>query len=250
MPRSIITAVMLVGALALAGCLDGGDSDPTGDANDTGPDDGDAEKSVIERFWSDRASGKTPANITFTWEVEVDDDRATWDLDFGDGSSESGTLDEPEGSILHSYDEDGLYRATFTVEWSDKQDESSMNLFFETPRELPDEWVFEYGPSAGCAGDFALCVSAEQGPEAEPVDGHWQELDKRYWDLEFHVLVEPGEDSDCTAYDEDLEPIADLNGGSGPCDGRLPEETKWLFMYSYGAPSLSMELEFFEPEEE
>lgn len=249
MRQSILAAFLLLCALVLAGCMAGDDPGPAG--NGEGTPDEEQEESVIQRFWSDRASGKTPANITFTWEVETDDDRATWHLDFGDGSSENGNLDEPEGSTLHTYDEDGLYRATLTVEHgTDQQDQSAMNLFFETPRELPDEWVFEYGPSLGCAGDFAVCVSAEQGPEGEPVDGYWQELDKRYWDLEFLVLVEPGEDSDCTAYDEDLEPITELNGGSGPCDGRLPQGTKWLFMYSYAAPSLSMELEFFEPEED
>ncbi len=111
----------------------------------------------------------------------------------------------------------------------------------------PDQLVFEYGPSLGCVGDFAVCISAQLGPDQPAIDGFWQELDESYWGLSFIVTtsLEPYEDTDCTAYDENQEPIeADLNNGAGPCEGALPKDTKWLFLYSYAAPAPSLELEF------
>lgn len=133
-----------------------------------------------------------------------------------------------------------------TSQDTDDNDGSEGN---STQDEAPEPLVFSYGPSAGCIGDFAMCLSAEQGPDGQPIDGFWQELDERYWGLDFtvHAPTALG-DTDCTAYDEDQEVIdVDLNGGAGPCEGPLPDETKWLFLYSYAEPSPSLELEFSSP---
>lgn len=262
MRKSIPLVILLMLASVLAGCLtddgtvDGPDAGDNGDGSDGGDggDGGDTGNeteyyAAIDAFTADPTSGEAPVNVTFTWEVDTNDENATWTLDFGDNASESDLLADTNASLVHSYS-NGSYEALFTVHYGNEETvQQSVNLTFEAAPDLPEQWTFEYGASLGCFGDLATCISVELGPDQEPIDGFWQELDERYWGLELTVISETAlGDTDCTAYDEDQEEIARLNGGAGPCEGALPEGTAWLFVYSYGEPSPSLELQFFEPE--
>lgn len=262
-------------ALVLAGCLSGeddpgagsdddpsdgdGQDDSAGDGSDDGADDGPGDGSggdpehtaTIESFTADPLDGTAPLNVTFDWDVETNDENATWALDFGDGDSESGDVADADDPLVHGYDA-GNFTATFTVTYGGSETvEKTVNLTLEEGQSVPDELVFEYEqPTLGCLGAVEgemLCISVLLGPEQPAIDGHWQELDESYWGLPFAVVngLEEYQDTDCTAFDEEEEPLeADLNNVDGPCGGTLPEGTKWLFLYSFVAPSPSMTLEF------
>ncbi len=258
MRKSIPLMILLMLASVLAGCLSGedtvNDDDPDLSDNGDGGDGGDSGNeteyyAVIDAFTADPKSGEAPINVTFSWEVDTNDENATWTLDFGDNATEDDVLATADAETVHNYS-NGTYEAVFTVFYGDDQTvQESVNLTFEAAPDVPEQWVFEYGASLGCFGDIATCISVELGPDQEPIDGFWQELDERYWGLELTVIAETAlGDTDCTAYDEDQEEITRLNGGGGPCEGALPEGTAWLFVYSYAEPSPSLELEFFQPE--
>jgi hypothetical protein len=170
----------------------------------------------------------------------------SYEWDFGDGNSSD------EANPRHTYAAAGTYTATLTLSYGvDGALTETNTVVVVAPVVYPDVLVFEYGPSLGCIGDFLVCYSEELGETPVPVsDGFWQELDERYWGLEFTVTSDSLlNDTDCTAYDADGEPISvDLNGGAGPCAGRLPEGTAALFLYNYLEPSSSLRLEFFLPE--
>lgn len=274
MHHPIPLTILLAFVLTLAGCLDfmeaedepepGDDAGTGGDGGDgdgdgTGAGDGDGDPfgnetepyAMIEAFSADVTEGTAPANVTFTWEVDTDDEEATWALETGDGISEQGAVSDENTSYTHPYETEGNFTAVFTVHYGDSESvQQSLNLRFEAADELPEQMTFEYGPSLGCIGDLATCVSRELGPGGEEIDGFWQELDERYWGLDFTVIADSAlGDTDCDAFDEDEERIdADLNGADGPCEGPLPEGTQWLFLYSYAEPALSLELVFSESE--
>lgn len=268
MRSTIALMILLLIASVFAGCLGGDDAldaddADTGDAGDAGDDgegdgadEGPSDETIdyfarIDAFTADTTSGAVPVNVTFSWEVDTNDENATWALDLGEGSEEQDALAEPSGSLVHPYDAAGNFTVVFTVLYGDGESvAATVNLTLEKPRALPDQWVHEYGPSLGCIGDLAVCISAELGPDEDPIDGFWLAIDERYWGLDFTVRVDTVlEDSDCTAYDDDLEALdANLNGGAGPCEGPIPEGAYWLFMYSYAEPSPSLELEIFPPE--
>ncbi len=268
-------AVLMLFALVFSGCLSGGDDpvdttdddatdgDDSGDTSDpddasdpddtSGPGDDAEWTASIESFSADPTSGTAPVNVTFTWDVETNDENATWSLALGDGATEDGDVTDGEDSLVHGYDA-GNFTATFTLTYGDSQTvEETVDLTIEAGQSVPDELVFTYDqPTLGCVGALdeevgLMCVSALLGPEEPAIDGHWQELDESYWGLSFSVTngLEDYQDTDCTAFNEDLEPLGtDLNNGGDACAGTLPEGTKWLFLYSWIAPSPGMELEF------
>lgn len=121
---------------------------------------------------------------------------------------------------------------------------------------LPAVTHFEFGESAGCAGDAHSidpqvplnCVSFQGGPDATGIDGHWLALDATYAGLSLTTTMSvPGDanpDSDCVFLDADLEEIGNGNNGQGPCTGTVPPGTTWLFLYPWGTPATAMTADF------
>lgn len=118
----------------------------------------------------------------------------------------------------------------------------------EEERERPETLNFSYGPAAGCEGSLlgeGNCVTFQAGPDAPEVDGHWQALDERYWGLRFTTTVDSaGGDSDCYFVRANGNILGNAHNGSGPCQGRVPDNTAFLFLYSYVEPHQAMTLQF------
>jgi hypothetical protein len=249
-----LLSALVVVALLLAGCTNGEEPLVTDEKQPAAkpPRGTEAPTGKVSWFTADRATGEAPVEVTFLYVFETNDQSATWTLDFGDGSSENGGASADRGNIKHTYTIGGSIETWFTLTYGDGKTDGRMVLLeIEPPLVLPDPHVFEFGPTPGCVGDFATCLSKELGPEHSGVDGHWVPLDESYWGLQFVVTNEgiPYEDTDCAAFFESMDQIGtDLNGGGGPCGGLLPRQTAWLFLYSYAAPTPGLKLEFSIPE--
>lgn len=159
-------------------------------------------------------------------------------------------------TVNRTYNTTGTYQVTYVLRaGNDVVDHLNVTIIVSgngtgnvsAGRPLPDVLVFEYPESFGCVGDFATCVSREEGPGASGIDGFWQELDDRYWGLTFAVSGGANGDSDCQAFDADQTELGDFSNGGGECTGVLPDGAAYLFLYSYAAPSLGMTLEFTPP---
>jgi hypothetical protein len=238
---------------------DDADNDPVDDGGDGGPSlppaggGGGSGPPAVNYTASIEAFTATVdgLNVTFVMNVTTNDPEATWLLLPGDGAEYTGAVDGMVGSMAHAFLQNGTYNATLSVSYgSGESVESVLEVMVTMKVPLPDVLVFEYGPSLGCLGAPALCVSQQFQAEMDGVDGHWQALDERYWGLAFNATnAGEYEDTDCTAFDADGKKLADFHNDGGACGGdALPEGTAWLFMYSWIAPSTAMRLEFTLPQ--
>lgn len=117
------------------------------------------------------------------------------------------------------------------------------------PEPAPEQLEFSFGPGAGCEGSLTgagMCASFEGGPSASGIDGHWLALDDSYWGLQFSTTIESQTgDSDCYFVAEDEQDIlGNAHNGSGPCQGSVPSNTAYMFLYSYVEPHQGMTLTF------
>lgn len=154
----------------------------------------------------------------------------------GDGGDD-GPTDDPSPTSSPSPS------PTNTTEDPDPDEEEE-----EEERERPEVLNFTYGPAGGCEGSLTgegNCASFQAGPDAPAVDGHWQELDERYWGLRFTTTVDSfGGDSDCYYVGAGGGIRGNGHNGSGPCAGTVPDGTAYLFLYSYVDPHQGMTLQF------
>ena len=115
-------------------------------------------------------------------------------------------------------------------------------------QELPDQLEFSFGPSLGCEGSTVgpeTCLSFLAGPAASGIDGFWLELSEDYWGLSLSTTIASATgDSDCYFVDSGMAVIADGHAGGGPCSGRVPDNTAYLFLYSYLEPQTGMTATF------
>lgn len=156
--------------------------------------------------------------------------------DSGDGGTSSGT-GSTGGSPTTSTGTSGTTSTTSTSTTSPSPE----------PRQPPEQTEFSFGPSAGCAADVSgSCISFEAGPSAPPVDGFWLGLSEDYWGLSFTSTVDSTlGDSDCWFVRDDASTIiSDANQGAGPCAGKVPKETAYLFLYPYAEPASGMTVTF------
>lgn len=121
----------------------------------------------------------------------------------------------------------------------------------EDPQEdpAPEQLEFSFGPSAGCEGSLTgagNCVSFQGGPSASGIDGHWLSLDESYWGLQFTTTIDSQTgDSDCYFVAEDETTIlGNAHNGSSPCEGSVPDDTAFMFLYSYVEPATGMTITF------
>lgn len=252
--RTILIAALLA-VVALAGCASEELADPTDDAGD-GSDEGDhgaAGNGTVDvtplnaTLVADVVNGTAPMQVNFT--LDATHPNATWELDFGDGNTTAG--DGLPADASHTY-RAGDFTASLTVEADGNSTTSEVDIAAAAPApqepepEMPEKLSWEFGPSAGCAGDTGACISLAAGPDQPPVDGFWIELDERYWGLSFTGTAENQRtDSDCWFIKDDGETKnGDANNADGPCAGTVPAETKWIFLYSYAEPATAMTLEF------
>jgi hypothetical protein len=222
--------------------------------------------------------GLAPLNVTFTLGAShlPAGTAANWTFDFGRASAANATngteATAANGTTLpatldHSYTAAGTYNVTFILRAGNLTPQALQATIHiangtgnvSVGKPLPDQLHFEFGESLGCASDAnALtggsvppnCVSFHGGPDATGIDGHWLELDERYWGLAFVATadVPDGEDSDCFLLAPDATTIvADGHNGGGPCTGVVPEGTGWIFLYPWGTPALGMTLDFAAP---
>ncbi len=187
-------------------------------------------------------------------EYAVDPGAFTWTLSYGDDSTvdvEGNEADMPHESS-YTYEVGGTFNAMLDVTFEDgevlSQQVEIVVTVPEDPVEPPQEY-FEYGPTGGCVGDFAVCVGltlAQNGQGVRTIDGHFQALDERYWGATLNVVLDPADyhDSDCKLLNDAFEVIGEANGGSENCVGTVPDGTAWIFLYPYAVPTLGMELTF------
>lgn len=123
-------------------------------------------------------------------------------------------------------------------------------------RTMPAVLHFEFGETAGCAGDAHStvpavplnCVSYQGGPDATGIDGHWLALDETYVGLTLSTTMDvpagANADSDCVFLDADQVEIGNANNGAEACGGVVPVGTAWLFLYPWGTPATGMTADF------
>ncbi|MEA3190072.1 MAG: hypothetical protein QOD77_654 [Thermoplasmata archaeon] len=198
--------------------------------------------------------GSTPLNVTFSTAATGTDPKTQWRLSFGDGSQAKTGKGSVPASFTYVYSVGGNFTATFNVTYADGQKLGKaleVKAIAPPPPAAPDPLHFELGPSAGCAGDVIgpeKCISFGQGPDAEPIDGHWVPLDSRYWGVEFTSDSTANPDSDCVFVAEDQTSIlGDASNGSGLCQGEVPELTSWLYIYPYAAGDPGLTVDFVWP---
>lgn len=184
------------------------------------------------------------------------DDPFTWNLMFGDGTDASGDEGDFPLETSHDYATAGEFTATMTVTLDTEEELEDSEIITvaagEEPQE-PPQLVFEFGPSLGCAGDVLQaaggdCITALLGPGATGPDGFWIPLDERYWGLSMTSTTDlPNALGDTDGYFLDADEAvmsADINNGSGPAQGTVPNGAAWLFVYNYAVPSISFVVTF------
>lgn len=290
-------ALMLALTITLSGCSDGdepagndgsgddsdgqgaegsGTEDPGDNPEDDSGDDeangGPQPEAFIPRrvnLTADTLEGFAPLDVVFNGTGAGDLANATYRLAHGDGTHQSGNGSDLPVMLSHTYDVGGSFDAVFELTFHNETLSSNLTITVnvEDVASAPDVLHFEYGESLGCFWDLATvgggpalpCITQEAGPSGPNVDGFWQALDERYWNLEFTSTVDHGTgacssdadwpacDSDCFFYADDTtfgEEIGDGNNGGGACAGLVPEGTAWLYIFPYGGPSLGMTLDF------
>lgn len=273
--RAILVTLLMI-AMALAGCTsdDGGDNGDgqgnEGQGNDGHGSDGhgdpepgheDAPERLVN-VTADKTNGMVPAEITFLVElIQLNEfnnqtfydsygGNYTYTIDFGDETTDAG---EGVGGFIdavHTYELGGNYTVLVSVSFEGGEPiEGSLGIKLTTPappRQLPEPSHFEYGPALGCAGDVDTCIGmllvtspiAMSPEEADGIDGYWQPLTEEYWGLVMETTVDSvSGDSDCNFFNAAFEIIGAPNNVDQPCGGVVPDETAWLFLYSYAEPN-------------
>lgn len=282
MRTSILTLTILV--TAFAGCL-GGDDEGDGTTTTTttsgtqtstststqGPPDETVRTELF--FLADPTTGNASLDVDFTAAVRdnvtsVDgaafdvphEGNFTYSLTWGDGqTSETGNHTSFPLATNHTYTVANNYTATLTVTLANgtlltQSVDITVSLGGDPgePQE-PPQLLWEFGPSAGCAGDVlqiagANCITALLGPGATGPDGFWIPLDERFWGLMMtseSSLPNALGDTDGFFVDADGAVMsADINNSSGPAEGTVPGGAAWLFVYNYGLPSQSLTVTF------
>jgi PKD repeat protein len=266
--RAVVAGLILI-AFALAGCSGDGDGPtPTTSGGVTGT------------ATSTRSPGGTTTELTFsasptsgdaTLTVQFGamltdrdvggagsphDGAFTWVLMFGDGTDTQGDEAVFPLDVSHAYGTAGEFTATIavTLESDETLQQSARITVNEAgePQE-PPQLVFEFGPSAGCAGDVlqiagADCVTALLGPGATGPDGFWLPLDERYWGLSLIAIADfPNALGDTDGFlvrEDGTKMNANINNGAGPAQGVVPDGAAWLFVYNYALPSQSLVVTF------
>lgn len=280
-PTRPLALTLFLTLVALSGCLGFLDSDDeTDDDTDDGTDDGvdgnstddEANRTYHATLEANTTSGDVPLNVTFTSEVSYTETTGsgndtfsdnfsyegnlTYRLTFGDGASQEGNQSDYPLEATHEYTVEGNYTAIVNVTFEDgSQAEARINITTTLPEDPqePPETHFEFGPAAGCLGDNGggSCRSidlAQQTGQVQSIDGHFQALDERYWGLEA-VAVNSGvgsanADTDCYFLDDGFTIIGEANNGGGPCTGSVPGGSAYIFIFSWGAPTDAMTLDF------
>lgn len=202
-------------------------------------------------------SGPTPLRVDFVANVTVAFSEVDWEVDFGDGSEMKKGAGLP-ATFNHTFTAGGTFRVNVTAyPWNDPGTTAHANITIEAVAAAPppavpppDPTTFEFGPSVGCVSDVPICVSYNLGPDASGIDGHWQELDNRYWGYVGTITDggNVGGDTDCKWMAPDATTVlGDSSNGGGPCAGIVPEGTGWIFVNSWAEPSTGMTLEFTVP---
>ena len=194
-------------------------------------------------------TGNAPMAVSFTLRGSDPEGKSiTWAFAVGDLKSNGTKLPATVNATLPA----GNFSARLTVSDGVLATVARLNLTVNAPptateRPLPDPAVFEFDPSAGCAGDLATCISREGGPDASGIDGFWLELTDAYWGF-LATITETGNqlhDTDCQFYAPDASTVVgEADNGGESCTGVVPDGTGWMFLYSYAEPSSGMTLEF------
>lgn len=273
-----VLACMLLVSSALAGCgsktdsTDSGTDSGSGTGSGTGSKSGTATGTATSKgtgtatgtktsgqlagyevkLTADSVTGTAPLNVTFS--LSAGKDAKSWRLSFGDGS-EAITGNAPlPATKSYTYNIGGNFSAILNVTFEDKKfGQDIVRIEVAVPDQgPPPETHFEFGPSAGCAGDFLQtagqnCISFVAGPAQTPIDGHWQALDSRYWGKALTGTIDPAipGDSDCFFVAADEHTITgEANNGALTCEGTVPGNTAWIFIYPYGNPANGMTIDF------
>ena len=272
--RALMAALLML-TLVLAGCAsekdDGGEGTTTTStsttATATGPSTttGTGAPTVrTARLAADVDNGTAPLVVNFTLNASAG--AQSWRMAFGDGGVANGT-GHPPAFQEHNYTVAGNFSATLNVTFGSGSARASVNITVTLPAGggsggagAPDQLVFEFADSLGCAGDLPEhgpedCVSFTAGPEFSGIDGYWQAFDERYWGLSFTSTIVQGgpvpagpvtllADSDCVFTDAAHAIIGEANNGGSTCAGQVPPGTAFLFIYPYATPALEMVVTF------
>jgi PKD repeat protein len=260
--RWVLAASALLAAAALAGCA-GTTSTTTGDGTTaTGTQTGGTGTTTSSappagtataELTASVEAGEAPLNVTFQLRVSGGE-IFSWTLNFGDGSSPLSGTTAPPASETHTYSVGGDFQARFNVTFKDKRTAGDTATIKVTVPDAgpPPPSHFEFGSAAGCAGDILAeaghkCISYDEGPSAQAVDGHWVPLDSRYWGKSFTSAMTPEQytDTDCEFVASDAETsLGEAHNGAGPCQGVVPLGAAWIFIYSYAAPHQTLTVDF------
>lgn len=126
MPMRPLVAVLVVMALALAGCSKkSSDDDPEASSSmtSTGAAGNATANHAPTASLLANATDEDPLNVTFRMNAtDADGDDLTWELDFGDEALANGTFGTvagngsvPQANVTHAYAAGGLYNATLRV---------------------------------------------------------------------------------------------------------------------------------------
>lgn len=112
-----VLAMLVVSALALAGCASGGGDDPaastSGSLSSSGSSTGLPNRAPTAQLNASIENGTAPLNVTFTLDgADPDKDPLNWTLTFGDGNQTNGT--ELPATVSHSFPM-GNFSVAFTV---------------------------------------------------------------------------------------------------------------------------------------
>ncbi len=152
-------------------------------------------------------------------------------------------------------DGDGFTDAEEEAAGSDPNDANDTPPSESEESQTPDiQTEFSFGPGAGCEGTSntadapPACIAFNLGPEMAPTevaDGYWIPLGEGYRAVSFTSTVENQlGDTDCFYTNADLEIIGNAFNGGGPCQGKVPKDAAYLFIYSYAEPHQGITVTF------
>jgi hypothetical protein len=264
--RIILVTAMLV-AIALSGCAS--DEPTTSDgstssSSESTPEDTTTMENVYAvNITANQTKGDIPIAIGFDVELFVlnvisnetfydpYDGNYTYTVYFEDGNETTGEGQGDYFFVENTYELGGTYNPNAAVSFDGQLVTGNTTIVVTTPpppRQLPEVTEFAFGPSAGCAGDLETCIGiilvtmADFTPEdATGYDGHWAALGEAYWGLKLTSTITPGlPDSDCSFYGADFVSVGSANNGEQECDGTIPVNAEWIYIYGYAQPSTAI----------
>lgn len=114
----------------------------------------------------------------------------------------------------------------------------------------PTVTSWDLGQAIGCEGGLVSesCITFQEGPGSDPLDGHWIELGPSYWTYRITSTVDNViGDSDCLFVGKGGGVLGNGHRGQDPCGGTIPQRTQWLFIYSYVEPAQGFHVEVKPP---